>query len=125
MIKSFKDTNNKDTNSDSIVNPKKVQEEANEEFSLRPQHFDDFIGQTEILNNLRVLGSFDKKFMISINLVVFINAFSIHRSGLLIAWLFVLAIKFSCLFLFSMNWQQVPKRQSEFSMIILLKTIQV
>ncbi len=54
MIKSFKDTNNKDTDSDSIVNPKKIQEEANEEFSLRPQHFDDFIGQTDILNNLRV-----------------------------------------------------------------------
>ena len=54
MIKSFKDTNNKDTNSDSIVNPKKAQEEANEEFSLRPQHFNDFIGQTELLNNLRV-----------------------------------------------------------------------
>ena len=49
MIKSFEDTNN-----DSVINPKKNQEEAKEEFSLRPQHFDDFIGQREIINNLRV-----------------------------------------------------------------------
>ena len=49
MIKSFKDNNK-----DSVVNPEKIQDEVNEEFSLRPQHFDDFIGQSEIINNLKV-----------------------------------------------------------------------
>ena len=49
MIKSFKDTNNK-----KIINPKKNQEEAKEEVSLRPQSFKDFIGQQEVLDNLKV-----------------------------------------------------------------------
>ena len=49
MIKSFKDTNNKN-----ITNPKKSQEEAKEEVSLRPQSFDDFIGQKDVLDNLEV-----------------------------------------------------------------------
>ena len=49
MIKSFKDTNN-----DSTTNPNKIKEEVTEEFSLRPQNFKDFIGQNEIINNLKV-----------------------------------------------------------------------
>ena len=49
MIKSFKDTNN-----DSTTNPKKIKEEVAEEFSLRPQNFKDFIGQNEIIDNLKV-----------------------------------------------------------------------
>ena len=53
MIKSFKNTNN-NTDSDSIVDPNKVKNEVNEEFSLRPQQFNDFIGQTDIINNLKV-----------------------------------------------------------------------
>ncbi|MAQ43681.1 MAG: Holliday junction branch migration DNA helicase RuvB [Candidatus Marinimicrobia bacterium] len=49
MIKSFKDTNN-----DDITNPVKNQEEAKEEVSLRPQSFNDFIGQKEVLENLKI-----------------------------------------------------------------------
>ena len=49
MIKSFKDTNN-----DSTTNPKEIKEEVTEEFSLRPQSFKDFIGQNEIIDNLKV-----------------------------------------------------------------------
>ena len=49
MIKSFKDTNNED-----ITNPVKNQEEAKEEVSLRPQSFNDFIGQKEVLENLKI-----------------------------------------------------------------------
>ena len=49
MIKSFKDTNN-----DSATNPNKIKEEVTEEFSLRPQNFKDFIGQNEIISNLKV-----------------------------------------------------------------------
>ena len=49
MIKSYKDTNNKKT-----INPKKKQEEAKEEVSLRPQSFDNFIGQQDVLDNLKV-----------------------------------------------------------------------
>jgi len=54
MIKSFKDTNSKDTNSKDIINPVKNQEEAKEEVSLRPQSFSDFIGQKEVLENLKI-----------------------------------------------------------------------
>ena len=49
MIKSFKDTNNK-----KITNPTTNKEEAKEEVSLRPQSFNDFIGQQDVLDNLRV-----------------------------------------------------------------------
>ena len=49
MIKSFKDTKN-----DDITNPVKNQEEAKEEVSLRPQSFNDFIGQKEVLENLKI-----------------------------------------------------------------------
>ena len=49
MIKSFKDTNSK-----KITNPIKNQEEAKEEISLRPKSFNDFIGQTDVLDNLKV-----------------------------------------------------------------------
>ena len=50
MIKSFKDTNSKKT-----TNPTKIQEEAKEEVSLRQQSFNDFIGQEDVLNNLKTL----------------------------------------------------------------------
>ena len=49
MIKSFKDTNNK-----KITNPTTNKEEAKEEVSLRPQSFNDFIGQQDVLDNLSV-----------------------------------------------------------------------
>jgi len=49
MIKSFKDTNKKD-----ITNPNQKKEEAKEEVSLRPQTFNDFIGQKDVLDNLQV-----------------------------------------------------------------------
>ena len=49
MIKSFKDTNNK-----KITNPTTNTEEAKEEVSLRPQSFNDFIGQQDVLDNLSV-----------------------------------------------------------------------
>ena len=49
MIKSFKDTNSK-----KVTNPTKNQEEAKEEISLRPKSFDDFIGQRDVLDNLKV-----------------------------------------------------------------------
>ena len=49
MIESFKDTNNQ-----AITNPDPTHEEIHEEVSLRPQKFKDFIGQTEILDNLKV-----------------------------------------------------------------------
>ena len=49
MIKSFKDTNNK-----KITNPTTNKEEAKEEVSLRPQSFNDFIWQQDVLDNLSV-----------------------------------------------------------------------
>ena len=49
MIESFKDTNNKE-----ITNPDPTNDEIHEEASLRPQRFKDFIGQSDILDNLKV-----------------------------------------------------------------------
>ena len=49
MIESFKDTNNQP-----ITNPDPTRDEIHEEVSLRPQKFKDFIGQTEIIDNLKV-----------------------------------------------------------------------
>tara|TARA_Y100000588_G_C14263816_1_gene928885 strand:+ start:2255 stop:3262 length:1008 start_codon:yes stop_codon:yes gene_type:complete len=49
MIKSFKDTDN-----NKITNPTNNQEDAKEEVSLRPQSFTDFIGQKDVLDNLKV-----------------------------------------------------------------------
>ena len=49
MIESFKDTNNQP-----ITNPNLTSDEIHEEVSLRPQKFKDFIGQTEIIDNLKV-----------------------------------------------------------------------
>ena len=47
MIESFKDNN-------SITNPDKTTDEIHEEVSLRPQSFKDFVGQDEIISNLKV-----------------------------------------------------------------------
>ena len=47
MIESFKDNN-------SITNPDKTNDEFHEEKSLRPKNFKDFIGQEEIINNLKI-----------------------------------------------------------------------
>ena len=47
MIESFKDNN-------SITDPDKTNDEIHEEVSLRPQSFKDFVGQNEIINNLKV-----------------------------------------------------------------------
>ena len=49
MIESFKDTNNQP-----LTNPDPTRDEMHEEVSLRPQKFKDFIGQTEIIDNLKV-----------------------------------------------------------------------
>ena len=49
MIESFKDANNQP-----ITNPDPTRDEIHEEVSLRPQKFKDFIGQTEIIDNLKV-----------------------------------------------------------------------
>tara|TARA_Y100001970_G_scaffold293064_1_gene437503 strand:- start:3656 stop:4663 length:1008 start_codon:yes stop_codon:yes gene_type:complete len=49
MIKSFKDTNNK-----KITNPVQTKTEATEEVSLRPQSFQDFIGQKDVIENLKI-----------------------------------------------------------------------
>ena len=49
MIESFKDSEN-----NSLRNPDPTKDEIHEEVSLRPQKFCDFIGQTEILENLKV-----------------------------------------------------------------------
>jgi len=49
MIESFKDTNHQ-----AITNPDLTPGEIHEEVSLRPQRFKDFIGQTDILDNLKV-----------------------------------------------------------------------
>jgi len=49
MIESFKDTNNK-----AITDPDPTNDEIHEEASLRPQRFKDFIGQSDILDNLKV-----------------------------------------------------------------------
>ena len=49
MIESFKDTNNQP-----ITNSDLTPDEIHEEVSLRPQKFKDFIGQTEILANLKI-----------------------------------------------------------------------
>tara|TARA_X000001036_G_scaffold439301_1_gene489901 strand:+ start:13449 stop:14462 length:1014 start_codon:yes stop_codon:yes gene_type:complete len=49
MIESFKDTNNQP-----LTNPDPTRDEIHEEVSLRPQKFKDFIGQTEIIDNLKV-----------------------------------------------------------------------
>ena len=49
MIKSFKDTDNTE-----FTSPKKKKEEVSEEVSLRPRSFDDFIGQSTVLDNLKV-----------------------------------------------------------------------
>jgi len=49
MIESFKDSDN-----NSLRNPDPTKDEIHEEVSLRPQKFRDFIGQTEILDNLKV-----------------------------------------------------------------------
>jgi Holliday junction DNA helicase RuvB len=49
MIESFKDPNNQ-----AITNPDLMHDETHEEVSLRPQRFKDFIGQTEILDNLKI-----------------------------------------------------------------------
>ena len=56
MIKSFKDTEE-----NKINNPKKKQEEVKEEISLRPQSFSDFIGQNDVVDNLKVYISAAKK----------------------------------------------------------------
>ena len=47
MIESYKDNN-------SITNPDKTTDEIHEEVSLRPQSFKDFVGQDEIISNLKV-----------------------------------------------------------------------
>ena len=49
MIESYKGTNNQ-----AITNPDPTHDEMHEEVSLRPQRFKDFIGQTDILDNLKV-----------------------------------------------------------------------
>ena len=49
MIESFKDTNNQ-----KVTNPTKTEEERKEEISLRPQNFKDFIGQKDVIDNLKV-----------------------------------------------------------------------
>ena len=49
MIESYKGTNNK-----AITNPDPTHDEMHEEVSLRPQRFKDFVGQTDILDNLKV-----------------------------------------------------------------------
>ena len=49
MIESFKDSNNQP-----ITNPDPTRDEIHEEVSLRPQKFKDFIGQSEIIDNLKV-----------------------------------------------------------------------
>ena len=56
MIKSFKDTEE-----NKINNPKKKQEEVKEEISLRPQSFSDFIGQNDVVDNLKVYISAAKR----------------------------------------------------------------
>ena len=56
MIESFKDTNN-----NSIINPNKTQEELNEDFSLRPKHFTDFVGQKNIIDNLNIIDNSSKE----------------------------------------------------------------
>ena len=49
MIESFKDTKNQ-----KVTNPTKTEEEKKEEISLRPQNFKDFIGQKDVIDNLKV-----------------------------------------------------------------------
>ena len=53
MIKSFKDTNNKKI-TNPTTNKAEAKAEAKEEVSLRPQSFNDFIGQQDVLDNLKV-----------------------------------------------------------------------
>ena len=48
MIESFKDSNK------SITNPQKSSDEIHEEVSLRPQTFKDFVGQEDLINNLKI-----------------------------------------------------------------------
>ena len=47
MIKSSK-------NSQDIVTPNKVEEDFNVEVSLRPDNFSEFIGQSDMISNLKV-----------------------------------------------------------------------
>ena len=69
------DTNNKNT-----TNPKKNQEEAKEEVSLRPQTFSDFIGQQDVLDNLKEKYSMDDSniAMAAINLVIGNKSFFVN-----------------------------------------------
>ncbi len=47
MIDSFNSNNN-------LTSPKKTEEDQKNDYSLRPSSFDDFVGQTDILDNLKV-----------------------------------------------------------------------
>ena len=48
MIESTKDPNNE------ITTPQKIDEDVQIEKSLRPSHFDEFVGQSETIENLKI-----------------------------------------------------------------------
>ena len=47
MINSFNSSNN-------LTSPKKIEEDQKNDKSLRPSSFNDFVGQTDIIDNLKI-----------------------------------------------------------------------